>query len=126
MKKLCPFILVILLLCHKDASAQSVCPKLDSSSGSDTQVVCINVPITDIIYQGGSPDTVENLPPGVTFKKNGDIVTISGTPSVPGDYNYIYIYECNVELQGPLDTSFGKITVNAPAIIVQPIPSQIV
>ena len=65
--------------------------KLLSLTGSDAQTTCINTPITDIVYSVGSGATgpvVTGLPAGVTSIFNGVNLTISGTPTVAGNYTY--------------------------------------
>ena len=66
---------------------------LESAPGTDSQVVCRNTPITNIIYSVGngnpSGPNVTGLPAGVTSVFSGDRVTISGTPTAPaGKYTY--------------------------------------
>jgi gliding motility-associated-like protein len=54
------------------------------TSGSDNQTVCINTPITNIVYTlagGATGASVTGLPPGVTATVTGNILTISGTPN---------------------------------------------
>ncbi len=83
---------------------------LTSAPGTDNQTVCINTPITDITYavtlssNGGS---VSGLPPGVTGSFAGGIITITGTPTVSGTFNY------TVTTVGPCvnPTASGTITV---------------
>ncbi len=59
---------------------------LTSGAGTDAQSVCINTPITPITYTttGATGATVTNLPAGVTGSWAGNVVTISGTPTVAG------------------------------------------
>jgi hypothetical protein len=63
---------------------------LTSASGTDNQTVCVNTPITSITYStiGATGATVSDLPPGVTFTLSGGNITISGTPTVAGTFNY--------------------------------------
>jgi hypothetical protein len=82
-------------------------------SGNTTQTVCLNSPITNIVYNiGGSATgaTVSGLPGGVTGAYNSatNLFTISGSPSASGTYNYI------VSTTGPCVniTSSGTITVD--------------
>ncbi|HLP64568.1 choice-of-anchor L domain-containing protein [Flavobacterium sp.] len=61
------------------------------SSGDDTQTLCVNTAITSIVYQsanGATGITVTGLPTGVTGSLAGDLLTISGTPTVTGTFNY--------------------------------------
>ena len=57
-----------------------------SAPGTDTQVSCINSPITPIMYSttGATGAEVTNLPTGVTGTWTPNVVTISGTPTVAG------------------------------------------
>jgi hypothetical protein len=65
---------------------------LESAPGTDAQILCVNTPLTNIVYNvgNGSPTgpIVAGLPAGVTSVFSGDQVTISGTPTVPGNYTY--------------------------------------
>jgi hypothetical protein len=84
---------------------------LTSGPGTDNQTVCINTPITNIIYLvggSGTGATFTGLPAGVTGSFAGGVVTISGTPTVLGTYNY------TVNTTGPCGTpsASGTITVN--------------
>lgn len=61
------------------------------TSGSNTQTLCINTPLSDISYSiggGGTGGTVSGLPTGVTGTYNSGILIISGTPTVTGTFNY--------------------------------------
>jgi subtilisin-like proprotein convertase family protein len=82
---------------------------LSSSSGTDAQSVCKNTPITNITYSVGAGATgpsVTGLPAGVGYSFNGTTLTISGTPTVAGIFNYtVTNSSCN-----PI-TRYGQITV---------------
>jgi gliding motility-associated-like protein len=80
---------------------------LTSAVGTDNQTLCINTIITNITYAttGATGATFAGLPTGVTGTWAGGIVTISGTPSVSGTFNYV------VTLTG------GCGTITAPGII---------
>jgi len=83
---------------------------LSSSVGTNNQTLCKNTPITNITYntKGATGSTFSGLPTGVTGSWNGNVVTITGTPSVSGTFNYV------VTLTGGCGTvtSNGTITVN--------------
>ena len=83
---------------------------LSSSVGSDNQTVCQDVSVTNITYntKGATGSTFSGLPTGVTGSWNNNVVTITGTPSVSGTFNYV------VTLTGGCGTvtSNGTITVN--------------
>jgi subtilisin family serine protease len=85
---------------------------LSSATGTNAQTKCINTALNNITYAttGASGATFSGLPPGVTGSWASNIVTISGTPTVAGTYNYI------VTLTGGCSTSVaGTIIVNAMA-----------
>ena len=59
------------------------------TSGSDAQTLCENNAITNIVYAvGNGTATVTGLPTGVTGNYASGVVTISGTPTVAGTFNY--------------------------------------
>lgn len=94
---------------------------LTSPALSDAQTVCINTPIINIVYttaNGVTGATVTGLPAGVTDTFTGTTLTISGSPSVAGTFNYNITTTggCNVA------TATGSITVNPNAIITQTSP----
>jgi PKD repeat protein len=83
---------------------------LTSAPGTDNQTVCINTPITNITYAVGASGTggsVSGLPAGVTGSFAGGVITISGTPTVSGVFNY------TVNTTGPCvnPNATGTITV---------------
>jgi hypothetical protein len=63
---------------------------LSSAAGTNAQAACINNPIANITYTttGATGATVTGLPTGVTASWSSNTITISGTPSVAGTYNY--------------------------------------
>src|SRR5208337_3983838 len=63
---------------------------LTSGIGTDNQTVCINTAITNITYSttGATGATYSGLPAGVTGNWLANVVTISGTPTVSGTFNY--------------------------------------
>ena len=84
---------------------------LTSAPGTDNQTVCMNSPITNITYAvGGSINggSVSGLPAGVSGSYAGGVITITGTPTVSGVFNY------TVTTTGPCfkPDAFGTITVS--------------
>ncbi|HEX4958950.1 MAG TPA: hypothetical protein VFV46_12280, partial [Lacibacter sp.] len=65
---------------------------LSLTSGNTTQQVCEGIAIADIKYTFGGGATgvnVTGLPPGVSSSVVGNVITLSGTPTVQfGTYNY--------------------------------------
>jgi hypothetical protein len=66
---------------------------LASASGTDAQTSCINAVMTPIAYTiggggTGASITAGALPPGVTGNFAGGVFTISGTPTVSGNFSY--------------------------------------
>ena len=83
---------------------------LTSAAGTNNQTICSGSPITNVTYAttGATSATVSGLPTGVTGTWAADVVTISGTPTTTGTYNY------TVSLNGgcsPVTTN-GTITIN--------------
>ncbi len=60
------------------------------TSANNTQTVCINTPITNITYTttGAAGATFGGLPAGVIGNYAADNISISGTPSASGTFNY--------------------------------------
>lgn len=91
---------------------------LTSAMGTDNQSVCAGNAITNITYSttGATGATVTGLPAGVTAAFAGNIVTLTGTPTVTGTFNY------TVTLTGGCGTvtANGTIVVNA-APVTSPI-----
>ncbi len=63
---------------------------LSSSSGTDSQTVCIDNPVVSITYgtTGATGANVTGLPAGVTGSWSNNVFTVSGTPSVSGTFSY--------------------------------------
>ena len=63
---------------------------LSSAAGTDAQSTCINTPITNITYTttGATGATFSGLPAGVTGTWASNVITISGTPTASGTFNY--------------------------------------
>ena len=88
---------------------------LQSAPGTDAQTVCVNNAIQNIVYSAGSSSTaptVSPLPAGVTSSWNGVYLTISGTPTVAGNYTYTVTTTGSCQ---PASAS-GTITVQAQKI----------
>ena len=86
---------------------------LSLSAGSNTQTVCNNSAISQIDYAvggGATSASATGLPSGVTGLYNAGVFSISGTPSVPGVYNYT-VTTTGTCTQASLG---GTITVTAP------------
>ena len=89
---------------------------LSSAITSSNQVLCVNAPITPIQYTFGGNATgvsVSGLPAGVTYAINGNIVTISGTPTttLAGVFNYTITATGNTcgapNLSGTIEVTSG-------------------
>jgi len=94
-----------------------------SPSGSDLQSICINNAITTINYtiQGAATGATvvftPNTPAGITWTVSGSTVTISGTPTETGIFNYTV--ETFSILNSCLQTTkTGTITINESNIII--------
>ena len=63
---------------------------LNTIASGTNQTVCINSAITNISLAttGATGATFTGLPAGVTGSWSADVVTISGTPTVSGVFNY--------------------------------------
>ncbi len=92
---------------------------LSSAPGTNNQNICHGNPITTITYTttGATGATITGLPAGVTGNWALDVVTISGTPSSAGTFNY------TINLTGGCGTvaASGSIVVNAipsPAVTI--------
>jgi gliding motility-associated-like protein len=86
---------------------------LSSGGSSISQTVCRNSGITNITYNttGATGASFSGLPSGVNGLWSANVVTISGTPSVAGPFNY------TVTLTG----GCGNVSTNG-SITVTPIP----
>ncbi|MFD1602333.1 hypothetical protein ACFSJW_18840 [Flavobacterium artemisiae] len=62
---------------------------LTSGSSSNRQTICLNTPITPITYSASATAIYTRLPPGVTGVQSGSNITISGTPTTTGFWDYI-------------------------------------
>ncbi len=89
---------------------------LSSAAGTDNQTVCINNAINNISYAVGGTGTggaVAGLPTGVTGTYAGGIITITGTPTQSGTFNY------TVSTTGPCakPSLGGTLNVTANAVL---------
>ena len=85
---------------------------LSSAAGTNSQTPCINSAIANITYAttGATGASVSGLPAGVTGTWAANVLTIAGTPSASGTFNY------TVTLTGGCGTvsTTGSIVVNIP------------
>lgn len=95
---------------------------LSSGAGTDNQTICINSPIANITYAvggSGTGGTVTGLPAGLTGTYAAGVITISGTPTVSGTFNYTVstLGPClNVNANGTINvTADGTINLSSPA-----------
>jgi gliding motility-associated-like protein len=89
---------------------------LISAVGTDDQTICENTALTDITYQlsgDATGATITGLPAGVNYTVVGTLITISGTPTVSGTFQYtIETIGCTPNL-----TFYGDITISPLSII---------
>ncbi|TCP22114.1 Ig-like protein group 2, partial [Tenacibaculum skagerrakense] len=83
-----------------------------ASAPSSTPTLCVNTPLTNITHSTTLATGIgipTGLPSGVTASWSSDTITISGTPTNSGIFNY------NIPLTGGCNTinATGTITVNA-------------
>jgi hypothetical protein len=99
---------------YPDVFVTKVCHPitLTSTPGTDNQTVCVNTAITPITYStpGATGATFSGLPTGVTGTFSDGNITIAGTPTVAGTFNY------TVTLTG----GCGSVTTATGTIIVRP------
>ena len=89
---------------------------LTSAAATTNQTLCINTPITNITYStlGVLSGVVSNLPPGVSYTWNLNTLTISGTPTSPGVYNFqVMTTGACSGTPNPLPSATGTIVVTA-------------
>ena len=82
-------------------------------AAGENRTTCINTPITSISLAttGATGATFSGLPTGVTGSWLANTVTISGTPTVSGTFNYTVTMTGGCT--GGTNTATGTITVNA-------------
>jgi hypothetical protein len=88
---------------------------LTSASGTNAQTLCVNTAITNITYAttGATGATVSGLPAGVSGTWANNTVTISGTPTAAGAFNYTVTMTGGCT--GGTNAANGVITVNTNA-----------
>ena len=101
---------------------------LESAPGTDAQTLCVNTPLTDIVYSVGNGNinapNVTGLPPGITSAFSGDKMVLSGTPTAAGIYTYtITTTGCNPNsATGTITVQSQKVTLSSgsssPAVCV--------
>ena len=89
---------------------------LSSATGTDAQSICQNTAITTIRYTttNASGATFSGLPTGVSGSYASNVVTISGTPSATGTFNYSVTLagSCDVTLSGSIIVSNTNNTIS--------------
>ena len=91
---------------------------LTSASATANQTICQGSAITNITYSyggGNGTPTVSGLPTGVTYTANAGVVTISGTPTVTGTFNYTVTHSAASPC--PPETETGRITINTLPVV---------
>jgi hypothetical protein len=106
MKKQVYILIFLLTMIAGKAAGQACVSSLTSGASTDNQTVCISNAITTITYSTDATGAVfAGLPAGVSGSFSAPTVTISGTPSVAGTFNY------TVTLSGCTGTLSGTIVV---------------
>ncbi len=84
----------------------------ESYLGATTQTVCIDNPITEIVFRttGSTGAVFDGLPDGVSGSWLDNIITIEGTPTISGTFGYIVTMTGGCT--GGTNTASGTITVN--------------
>ncbi len=106
----------IICTANSNCITVTVNPDNTASAPSSTPTLCINTLMTTITHTTTGATGIANdnvtgangLPPGVSAHWEASIITISGTPTTPGTFNYI------IPLTGGCGTNnaTGSITVN--------------
>ncbi len=105
---------------------------LTSAPGTDNQTVLVNTAITNITYSttAATGATFSGLPAGVIGNWAGNVVTISGTPTAVGTFNYtvtltggcgtitatgtITVFNCSITLTSAPGTDAQTVCNNTP------------
>ena len=92
---------------------------LTSATNTDNQAFCTGYPITNITYAttGATGATVTGLPAGVTSAWASNVLTISGSPAVSGNFTY------QVTLTGGGCTTTKTGTLNSNVFLSYPTPN---
>jgi uncharacterized repeat protein (TIGR01451 family) len=89
---------------------------LSSAAGTNAQSICQNTAITTITYSTSNATgaTFSGLPAGVAGSYASNVVTISGTPTGTGTFNYTVTLagSCNVNLTGSIVVSNTNNTIS--------------
>jgi len=95
---------------------------LTSAVATTNQTLCGNLAvinnITYLLSGGATGATVSGLPAGVTSSVAAGVLTISGTPSVTGTFNYTVTTTGNIA-PCTTTTAIGTITINPIAVITR-------
>ncbi|WP_297512419.1 hypothetical protein, partial [Flavobacterium sp.] len=100
---------------------------LTSPTATTNQTLCINSPLTNIVYTfGGAPlgVTVTGLPAGVSFNTVGNTLTISGSPTTNVGSPFNYTVTANGGNCGSPSLT-GTISVNVGATLVLNSPANL-
>ena len=89
---------------------------LSSAAGTNNQSICNSTPITNIKYAttGATGANITGLPQGIQYSYNNNEVTIYGTPSQAGTFNYEVTLTggCNpTKVQGTLVVNLSNNTI---------------
>ncbi len=92
---------------------------LSSGAGTNNQTRCINIALTNITFTttGATGATFSGLPAGVTGNWAANVVTINGTPTANGTFNYTVTTTGGCTT--PAVTATGTITVTANNTIIR-------
>ena len=110
-KSILPIVICLQFSLFISGFIQAQTINLTSAANTDDQTVCINIPIVNITYAttGATGASFSGLPNGVTGNWSANVVTIKGTPTQSGTFNY------TVTTTGgcitPAVSASGKITV---------------
>ncbi|MBU4538647.1 MAG: hypothetical protein KJ689_08725, partial [Bacteroidetes bacterium] len=95
-----------------DQVTVTVKPNMSVSSASSSPTLCVNTALTPITHTTTGATgigTATNLPAGVSASWSGNTITISGTPTASGTFNY------NIPLSGGCGVASAKGTITVTA-----------